>query len=119
MAVAGPLLVSERSAAVALTTTESAFAALFASLVSAIAFDGSTTAVPPARGFMNVPAAVGVALKTMSKEEGFASMTVPELATQARSKLPLMAQPIVPLVPIALTIAGVPYVRFAFGRLSA
>src|SRR5262249_21942654 len=39
---------------------------LLPSALSTITFDGSTCAIPPPRGFWNVPAACGVALKTTS-----------------------------------------------------
>src|SRR6266478_2138158 len=82
------VFVAVRSGAVTLTESLNA---LFTSLVSTMTLAGSTDAVPAARGFANVPTAVGVAVKRTSTAPPGARAADPPLAVHVRSKLPLIA----------------------------
>src|SRR6185295_19396047 len=99
------------------TTVTESDGELFVSVLSTITFAGSTVAVPPPRGLLNVPGVDGVAVKTTSNVDAAASVTDPE-ATQARSDVPLIVHVMVPVTPVALAIEAAPYVTPAFGRLS-
>jgi hypothetical protein len=82
---------------------------LLPSLLSALLLFGSTLQVPPPRGFVNVTALVGVAVKTTSNEPPVApSVTAPPFAVQVRSLLAMpqlmLAPPVTPL-PMLTTVA--------------
>ena len=79
---------------------------LLLSLLSALLLFGSTLQLPPARGFVNVTALVGVAVKTTSNEPLFVpSVTAPPFAPQVRSLLAMLqlmfAPPVTPLPMLA------------------
>jgi hypothetical protein len=95
----------------ALLTTMLSLQALLPSLVSLLLLFGSTLQAPPARGFANVTALVGVAVKTTSNAPSMPpSVTGPPFATQVRSLLAIeqatFASPVTPL-PMLVTL-GVP-----------
>jgi hypothetical protein len=91
------------------TVTESEHVLLL-SLVSGMTFCGSTAQLPPARGFANVPPAVGVAENFTPKLAPGARVTVPLLAVHVRLSLPSIPQLIVPLpeMPVGFTTLGDP-----------
>ena len=90
----------------ALATATLLLQPLLPSLLSALLLFGSTLQLPPPRGFVNVTALVGVAVKTTSNEPLLVpSVTAPPFAAQVRSLLAMaqlmLAPPMTPLPTLA------------------
>src|SRR5215212_4153196 len=90
----------------ALATATLLLQPLLLSLLSALLLFGSTPQLPPLRGFVNVTALVGVAVKTTSNEPLIVPrVTAPPFAVQVRSLLAMaqlmLAAPVTPVPALA------------------